>query len=190
MGKVIVIEFVTLDGVIGDPDGNDGSAYGGWAFRYGPEPVSGDPFRLGGLLDTGTVLLGRLTWQMFSGIWPGRDDPFSAKMNAVPKLVASRSLAGTAAWQNSAVLRGDLAAEVKTRSQQQDIIVMGSASVVRTLAADDLVGEYRLMVFPVVLGEGTRLFPGGTAPAHLALTSAQTVGPAVRLVYSRPGVTR
>ena len=187
MGKVIVIEFVSLDGVIGDPDGKDGSARGGWAFRYGPEPVSGDPFRLGGLLDTGTVLLGRLTWQMFTGVWPGRGDPFSAKMNAVSKLVASRSLEDAAAWQNSAVLRGDLAAEVKTRKQQQDIIVMGSASVVRTLTADDLVDEYRLMVFPVVLGEGTRLFPDGTAPADLALTSAQTVGPAVRLVYNRAG---
>lgn len=185
MGKVIVTEFVSLDGVIGDPDGKDGSAHGGWAFRYGPEPVSGDPFRLGGLLDTGTVLLGRLTWQMFTGIWPGRGDPFSAKMNAVSKLVASRSLQDAAAWQNSAVVRGDLAAEVKTRKQQQDIIVMGSASVVRTLTADDLVDEYRLMVFPVVLGEGTRLFPDGTPPADLALTSAQTVGPAVRLVYNR-----
>jgi dihydrofolate reductase len=187
MGKVIVIEFVSLDGVIGDPDGKDGSAHGGWAFRYGPEPVSGDPFRLGGLLDTGTVLLGRRTWQMFTGVWPGRGDPFSAKMNAVSKLVASRSLEDVDAWQNSAVLHGDLAVEVKTRKQQQDIIVMGSASVVGTLTADDLVDEYRLMVFPIVLGEGTRLFPDGTAQADLALSSAQTVGPAVRLVYNRAG---
>src|ERR1700751_4952404 len=185
MSKVIVIEFVSVDGVIGDPDGKDGSASGGWAFRYGPEPVSGDPFRLGGLLDTGTVLLGRRTWQMFTGIWPGRDDPFSVKMNAVSKLVASRSLEDAAAWQNSAVLRGDLAAEVKTRKQQQDIVVMGSASVVRTLTADDLVDEYRLMVFPVVLGEGTRLFPDGTAPVSLALVSAQAAGAVIRLIYNR-----
>jgi dihydrofolate reductase len=108
-------------------------------------------------------------------------------MNAVSKLVASRSLEDAAAWQNSAVLGGDLATEVKTRKQEQAIVVMGSASVVRTLMANDLVDEYRLMVFPVVLGEGLRLFPDGTAPADLALASAQTVGPAVRLVYKRAG---
>lgn len=185
MSRVIVIEFVSLDGVTHDPDGVDGSVQGGWAFRYGPEPVSGDPFRLGEVLDTGVLLLGRRTWQMFTKVWPGRDDPFSAKMNAMPKLVASRSLDSAADWQNSAVLRGDLAAEVRARKQAQEIVVMGSASVTRTLMAGDLIDEYRLMVFPLILGEGTRLFPDGTAPASLALVSAQTIGPAVRLVYTR-----
>jgi dihydrofolate reductase len=187
MSRVIVIEFVSLDGITHDPDGTDGSAQGGWAFRYGPEPVSGDPFRLSEVLDTGALLLGRRTWEQFTKIWPGRDDPFSAKMNAMPKLVASRSLDSTADWQNSTVLRGDLAAEVRARKQAQEIVVMGSASVTRTLMASDLVDEYRLMVFPLVLGEGTRLFAEGTAPASLALVSAQTVGPAVRLVYTRQG---
>ncbi len=185
MSRVIVIEFMSLDGVMQDPDGNEGTPHGGWAFRFGPGPVTGDPFGLSEVLDTGALLLGRQTWEMFAKIWPGRDDPFSAKLNAMPKLVASRSLENADAWQNSAVLPGDLAVEVKTRKQQQDIIVMGSASVVGTLTADDLVDEYRLMVFPIVLGEGTRLFPDGTAPADLALSSAQTVGPAVRLVYNR-----
>ena len=187
MSRLIVIEFVSLDGVMQDPDGSDGSPQGGWAFRYGPEAVAGDPFRLGEVLDTGALLLGRRTWQLFAGIWPGRDDPFSAKMNAMPKLVASRSLEHADGWQNSAVLRGDLAAEAGKRKQGQDIVVMGSASVVRTLMADDLIDEYRLLVFPLVLGEGTRLFPGGTAPVNLALVSAQTAGPAVRLIYTRPG---
>ena len=191
MSQVTVIEFVSLDGVMHDPDGADGSAQGGWAFRYGPEVVTSDPFRLSEVLDTGALLLGRRTWQLFTKVWPGRDDPFSAKMNAMPKLVASRSLDSAADWaadwQNSTVLRGDLAAEVRARKQAQDIVVMGSASVTRALMASDLVDEYRLLVFPLVLGEGTRLFPEGTAPASLALVSAETVGPTVRLVYTRQG---
>ena len=187
MSRLIVIEFVSLDGVMHDPDGSDGSAQGGWAFRYGREAVAGDKFGLGEVLDTGAMLLGRRTWEQFAKIWPGRDDPFSAKWNAAPKLVVSRSLEHAGGWQNSTVLQGDLAAEAGKRKQAQDIVVSGSASVVRTLMAQDLVDEYRLLVFPLVLGEGTRLFPDGTAPVNLALVSAQTAGPAVRLIYTRPG---
>jgi dihydrofolate reductase len=186
MSRVIVIEFMSLDGVTQDPDGREGWAQGGWAFRYGPEPVAGDKFGLEEVLDTGAMLLGRRTWQLFASFWPGRDDWFSAKMNAMPKLVASRSLEQAVGWQNSTVLQGDLVTEVGKRKQAQDIMVTGSASVVRTLMADDLVDEYRLVVFPLVLGTGTRLFPDGTGPANLALRSMQTKGPAVRLVYSRP----
>jgi dihydrofolate reductase len=179
MSHVIVIEFVSLDGVMQDPDG--------WAFRYGPEPVTGDPFGLSEVLETGALLLGRRTWQMFAGIWPGRDDPFSAKMNAMPKLVMSRSLEHAAGWQNSIVLRGDLVTEVGKRQQEQDIVVMGSASVVHALMAHDLVDQYRLLVFPLILGAGTRLFPDGATPADLALASAGTRGAAARLVYTRSG---
>jgi dihydrofolate reductase len=114
------------------------------------------------VLDTGAMLLGRRTWQLFAGIWPGRDDPFSAKLNAMPKLVASHSLENAAGWQNSTVLRGDLVTEAGKRKQEQDIVVTGSVSVIRELMAHDLVDEYRLLVFPLVLGAGTRLFP--TAP--------------------------
>ena len=186
MSRVIVIEFVSVDGIMEDPDGSDGSAQGGWAFRYGPQAVAGDKFGLGEVLDTGTMLLGRRTWQLFAGIWPGRDDEFSAKLNAMPKLVASRSLDQVGAWQNSAVLGGDLLAAVRERKQAHDIVVAGSASIVRALAADDLVDEYRLLVFPLVLGVGERLFPDGSQPAALALVAAETAGQAVRLVYHRP----
>jgi dihydrofolate reductase len=187
MSRLIVIEFVSLDGVMHDPDGREGSPQGGWAFQYGPEAVAGDPLDIGEVLDTGALLLGRSTWQRFAMIWPGRDDPFSAKWNAMPKLVVSRSLEHAGGWQNSTVLQGDLVAEVGKRKQAQDIVIAGSASVIRTLMAHDLVDEYRLLMFPLVLGAGTRLFPDGTAPVNLALVSAQTAGPAVRLIYTRPG---
>jgi dihydrofolate reductase len=184
MSKVIVIEFASLDGVIEDPDGREGTPQGGWAFRYGPEAVAGDKFDLGEVFNTG-VMLGRRTWELFAKFWPGRDDPFSAKMNAIPKLVVSHSLEDATEWQNSTVLHGDLTTEVRKRKQEQDIVITGSASVVRALMARDLVDQYRLVVFPLVLGEGTRLFSDGV-PVNLALVSAETRGPAVRLIYDRP----
>jgi dihydrofolate reductase len=183
--SLIVIEFITLDGVVHDPDGSDGSAQGGWMFRYGAAPVAGDKFDLGALIDTGALLLGRRTWELFAKIWPGRDDPFSAKMNAMRKLVVSRSLADAAGWRNSTVLPGDLAAEVGRRKGAEDIVVAGSLSVVRSLMAADLIDEYRLLVFPLVLGEGNRLFPAGAAPTSLNLGRAETAGPLVRLRYTR-----
>ena len=184
MSRVIVIEFVSLDGVMQDPDGSEGSRQGGWAFRYGPEAVAGDKFGLGEVLDTGTMLLGHRTWKLFSKIWPGRVDEFSVKMNAMPKLVVSRSLERATEWQNYG--EGDLAAAVRERKRAHDIMVTGSTSVVRTLMDHDLVDEYRLLVFPIVLGAGARLFPDGTPPIDLNLVSAQTAGPAVRLIYARP----
>ena len=186
MSGVIVIEFMSLDGITQDPDGNEGTGQGGWVFRSGPEAVAGDPFRLGEVLDSGALLLGRRTWELFTGIWPGRDDEFSKKMNAMPKLVVSRSFDQAGAWNNSAVLRGDLLEEVAGRKQAQDLVVMGSTSVARALIEHDLVDEYRLMVFPVILGEGTRLFPDGAPPADLRLVSADASGVAALLVYRRP----
>src|SRR5271154_4389881 len=135
MGRVIVIEFVSIDGVMQDPDGRGGFERGGWAFRYGPEAVAGDKFKLGELFDTGALLLGRQTWQLFAEIWPSRSDAFSSKMNTIPKLVASRTLTRVDAWQNSSLLRHDLLAEVAARKETQDLIVVGSASVAKTLIA-------------------------------------------------------
>jgi dihydrofolate reductase len=155
--SVIVIQFITLDGVVSDPDGAAGTAYGGWAFRHGPASVAGDKFRLGPVMDAGVLLLGRATWQHFSRLWPARTDPFSARMNAVPKLVASTTLTDTSAWSNSAVLDGELIPAV--RREPRDVIVIGSLSVVRALMAQDLVDEYRLLTFPTVAGAGQRLFP-------------------------------
>ena len=118
--SVIVIQFITLDGIVTDPDGSGGTPVGGWAFRHGPETVAGDKFRLGSALDDGVMLLGRRTWQLFSRLWPGRDDPFSARMNAVPKLVASRTLTDASAWVNSRVIDGDIIDAVKREPARCD----------------------------------------------------------------------
>ena len=181
--SVIVIEFITLDGIVSDPDGSGGTPAGGWAFRHGPEAVAGDKFRLGSVLDDGVLLLGRNTWQLFSRIWPGRDDPFSARMNAVPKLVASRTLTDASAWANSQALDGDLVDAVKR--EQRDVIVTGSLSVVHALMAEDLIDEYRLLTFPDILGTGERLFPDGSPPAYLECLSAEQSGAAVLARYGR-----
>ena len=181
--SVIVIQFITLDGIVSDPDGSGGMAAGGWAFRHGPETVAGDKFRLGSTLDNGVILLGRRTWQLFSRLWPGRDDPFSARMNAVPKLVASRTLTDVSAWVNSRVIDGNIVDAVKR--ERRDVIITGSLSVVHTLTAEDLIDEYRLLTFPTILGTGERLFPAGNPPAYLECLSAERAGAAVLARYGR-----
>ncbi|MFB8271270.1 dihydrofolate reductase family protein [Streptomyces sp. NPDC055955] len=183
--SVIVIEFITLDGIVSDPDGSAGTPLGGWAFRHGPEAVAGDKFRLGRTLDDGVLLLGRTTWQLFSRLWPGRDDPFAARMNAVPKLVASRTLThtDTSAWSNSQLLDGDLVDAVKR--ERRDVVVTGSLSVVDRLMAADMIDEYRLLTFPTVLGTGRRLFPADSPHAELECLAAERVGAAVLSRYRK-----
>jgi dihydrofolate reductase len=181
--SVIVIQFVTLDGIVTDPDGSDGTPSGGWAFRHGPEAVAGDKFRVGDIMDHGVLLLGRKTWELFSRIWPGRDDPFSRRMNAIPKLVASSTLTDTSVFPNSQVIDGDVADAVKR--ERRDVIVAGSLSVGRALMAQDLITEYRLLTFPTVLGTGEHLFPAGGPPVYLECLSAEQSGPAVLSRYKR-----
>ncbi|MPY33907.1 riboflavin biosynthesis protein RibD [Streptomyces adustus] len=182
--SVVVIEFTTLDGIVSDPDGSGGTPLGGWAFRHGPEAVAGDKFRLGSTLDDGVLLLGRGTWQLFSRLWPNRDDPFSRRMNAVPKLVATRTLTDVSAWANSRILAGDLLDAVKR--ERRDVVVTGSLGVVRQLMAEDLVDEYRLLTFPTVLGSGHRLFPADTPPTELRCLAAEQIGAAVLTRHRRP----
>jgi dihydrofolate reductase len=178
--SVIVIEFITLDGIVSDPGD---AAKGGWAFRHGPGTAAGDKFQLGSTLDNGVLLLGRTTWEVFSRIWPTRTDPFSTRMNAVPKLVVSRSLIDASAWANSEVIDGDHIEAVKR--EQRDVVVTGSLSVVRTLMAADLIDEYRLLTFPTILGTGERLFPADCRPAYLECRSAEQIGAAVLARYTR-----
>lgn len=183
--SVIVIEFTTLDGVVNDPDGSDGTPLGGWAFRHGTAAVAGDKFRLGRTLDEGALLLGRTTWQLFSRLWPSRDDPFAARMNAAPKLVASHTLtdADLSAWSNSQLLDGDPADVVKR--ERRDVIVTGSLSVVDQLMAADMIDEYRLLTFPTVLGTGRRLFPTEGPHTDWECLSTEQSGAAVLTRYGR-----
>jgi dihydrofolate reductase len=183
MGNVIVIEYVTLDGVVEDPDGSGGTPTGGWLFRHGPEPVTGDKFGMGPVLDTGVMLLGRTTWEIFAKIWPNQTDEFSTALNNIPKLVASRSLTSTDAWQNSSLIEDDVIGTV--RSKDRDVIVTGSLGIVRELAEHDLIDEYRLIVLPTVAGSGRRLFADGTPPVDLELASVEQKGAGVLLRYRR-----
>lgn len=188
MHKVIVAQFVSLDGVTDDPDGSADTLHGGWAFRYGPGPVAGDKFKLGAVLDTGVKLLGRTTWELFAGLFATRDDDFSRSLTAMEKLVASRSLTDVGRWANSSLLDGDLVAAVRDRVRRQDVLVTGSGSVVDQLVAHDLVDEFRLLVFPIVLGKGHRVFDGATAPLDLQLVTSEDAGAGVlRQVYNRQG---
>jgi dihydrofolate reductase len=185
VNRIIVIEFITLDGVIEDPDGSAGTPSGGWAFRYGPEAVAGDKFKLGSRLDTGALLFGRKTWQLFSTIWPTRSDEFSTTMNKAPKWVASRTLTDVGAWANSAVIQGELTSEVQQLRQDRDVIVIGSTSVVHSLMKHDLVDEYRLLIFPTVLGAGRRLFATPAGAENLRLLGAEQAGAAALLRYEK-----
>src|SRR6476646_5700797 len=159
MGKVVVSQFVTVDGVVEDPVGSEKSPYGGWAFQF-DRGAEGDQFKFDEVTAAEALLLGRKTYEGFAEAWPSREGEFAEMMNSMPKYVVSTTLE-TADWQNTTILPGDdLAAEVAVLKAEHegDILVAGSARLVQSLVALDLVDELRLMVFPVVLGSGKRLF--------------------------------
>ncbi len=188
MGKLVVSEFVTLDGVMQDPGGAEKDEFdrGGWAFRF-DRGAEGDRFKLDELTAADAQLLGRVTYEGFARAWPTmNDNPFGEKMNAMPKFVVSNTLESPT-WNNTTVLRGDLAAEVGSLKQQfeGDILVAGSARLVQGLLEHDLVDELRLMVFPVVLGAGKRLFADADATKPFVLAETRPAGETVILVYRR-----
>ncbi|MDX6494345.1 MAG: hypothetical protein QOE17_331 [Gaiellales bacterium] len=182
MRRVVVSEFVTLDGVMEDPGGAEGFERGGWAFRY-QRGAEGDRFKLDEVMDADAMLLGRVTYQGFAEAWPDRTDEagFADKMNSMPKYVVSNSLE-SADWNNSTVIRGDVAAEIAALKQGPggDLLVAGSCTLVETLRRHDLVDEYRLMVFPVLLGSGRKLFADGRLDS-LRLVEAKPAGEVVIL---------
>lgn len=179
MGRIVVTEFVSLDGVMEDPGGGEDFAHGGWAFKFdrGPE---GDAFKEEELEAAEVQLLGRVTYEGFARAWPNMgDSPFGKKMNSMPKYVVSRTLSdGDATWENSTVLRGELEHEVAALKEQigGNILVAGSATLAQGLGEHGLVDEYRLMVYPVVLGEGRRLFAEGSAQQPLRLLDQRAIG--------------
>jgi dihydrofolate reductase len=184
MGRLIIIQFITLDGVVEDPDGSDQSPCGGWAMRHGPQGVAGDKFRLGPLLQRATLVFGRRTWEHFSTLWPNREDPFSQAMNAAQKAVVTHRVIDPATWSNSRAIDQPLLDWVRDALVGTDLVVIGSQSVVSELIEADLVDEYRLLTFPTAVGSGRRLF---TDPRLLELVSTDQVGPAVLTVLSTRG---
>jgi len=186
VGRIVVTEFVSLDGVIEDPGGSENFKHGGWSFEI-PRGEEGDKFKLDEAFSSDALLLGRKTYEGFAAAWPSRDGEFADKFNNMPKYVVSSTLENPE-WNNSTVLDGDLAEEVGKLKQQHDgdIVVHGSAQLVQGLLENDLVDELRVMLFPVVLGSGKRLFGEASDKKSLRLADSKIVGDGVAiLIYER-----
>jgi dihydrofolate reductase len=191
MGKIVATEFISLDGVIEDPGGSEDFVHGAWTFEF-DRGDEGNKFKLDEVMEAEAQLLGRVTYEGFADSWPEREgDPdmgdFAKKMNSMPKYVYSTTL-DSADWENSTILSGDFADAIRTAKDEVDgiLLVAGSASLVQGLIANDLLDELRLMVFPVTLGGGKRLFADDGNKVPLALTDARTVGAGIQLLtYER-----
>ena len=186
MGRIVVTEFISLDGVMEDPGGAEDFKYGGWSFEFA-RGDEGDKFKLDEALGSEALLLGRVTYEGFAAAWPSREGDFADKFNSMPKYVVSSTL-DDAEWNNSTVIKGDVPGQVAKLKDEidGDIVVHGSARLVQTLLEHDLVDELRLMVFPVVLGSGRRIFGETSDKKPLRLVDSKVVGDGVAiLVYER-----
>ncbi len=186
MRRIVVSEFLTLDGVMQDPGGAEGFDRGGWAFQFnrGPE---GDQFKMQEMQMAGALLLGRVTYEGFAAAWPSRTGEFADMMNGIPKYVVSTTLKD-AAWNNSHLIKEHVPDEIRKlkAASGKDLLVAGSGKLIQTLLQNDLVDEYRLMIFPVILGKGTRLFIDGHDGLPLQLIEARTVGDGVQTMIFHP----
>lgn len=189
MGKVVVTEFITLDGVIEDPGGAEKFERGGWAFEF-DRGDQGDKLKFDELMASDAQLLGRVTYEGFAKAWPTMEGTgaFGEKMNAMPKFVVSATLRDPT-WNNTTVLEGDLPQEVGKLKERYagDILVAGSAQLAQSLLAHDLVDELHLMVFPVALGTGKRLFADGAEVTALKLVETTQAGAVAILIFNREG---
>jgi dihydrofolate reductase len=191
MGKLVVTEFISLDGVIEDPGGAEQYRHGGWTFKF-DQGDEGGKLKFGELMAADAQLLGRVTYDGFAKAWPTMEGTgeFGEKMNAMPKFVVSTTLEDPT-WNNTTVLKGgsDLVQEVDALKQQfaGDILVAGSAKLVQSLLAEDLVDELHLMVFPIALGGGKRLFADGAEATSLTLTETKQSGAVAILILQREG---
>jgi dihydrofolate reductase len=181
MGRIVVTEFISLDGVVEAPGGGEGYKHAGWSFEIdrGPE---GEKYKLDETMESDALLLGRITYEGFAAAWPKMEGGFADKFNGMPKYVVSSTLEEPE-WNNSTVLQGDVV-EAVTRLKESttgNIVVHGSAQLVQTLLEHDLVDELRLMVYPVVLGSGRRLFGETTDKKPLRLTDSRIVGDGVMI---------
>ena len=186
MGRIIVTEFISIDGVVEDPGGAGDYKHAGWSFEFN-RGEEGEQFKLDETMASEALLLGRVTYEGFAEAWPTREGDFADKFNTMPKYVVSSTLKDPE-WTNSTVLDGDVVEETrKVRGEVDgDIVVHGSPTLVQTLLENDLVDELRLMVFPVVLGTGKRLFGETTDKKALKLVDSKVVGDGVAIqVYQR-----
>jgi dihydrofolate reductase len=193
MRRVIVSEFVSLDGVIEDPGGAGGFDRGGWSFWF-DRGSEGDKFKFDELAAADALLLGRVTYVGFATAWPQMEEQtgeYGAWMNGYPKHVASRTLEEPLEWNNSTLIKGDVAEEVSKLKQHEgkDILVFGSGALVNTLMEHDLIDEHRLMVFPIVVGKGKRLFGETKETKAMKLVDTKQLGPdgVLVLTYSPAG---
>jgi dihydrofolate reductase len=189
MAKLVVTEFVSLDGVMDDPGGSEGTKHGGWTFQF-DRGDEGNKFKLDELLASDALLLGRVTYQGFAEAWPKVTDNegYAQKMNPMRKYVVSTTLTDDeATWDNTEVIRGDVAGEIARLKAEPggDILVHGSCSLVHSLMEYGLVDEYRLMVFPIVLGSGKRLFPETSDATRFVLAECGTAGDGILLLTYR-----
>ena len=187
MGRIVVTEFVSLDGVMEAPGGED-FKYKAWSFDF-DRGEEGDKFKLEETAESEALLLGRVTYEGFAAAWPSRDGDFADKFNSMPKYVVSSTLEDPE-WNNSTVLKGGVVEEVSNLRNELggDIYVHGSCQLAQTLIENDLVDELHLMVFPVVLGTGKRLFGETSDKKTLRLKGSKAVGDGVViLVYERAG---
>jgi dihydrofolate reductase len=191
--NLIVSEFLSLDGVMQAPgdtdeDRSEGFEHGGWQMPYFDEAAGRAISE--GMTTAGGFLLGRRTYELFAGFWPSQpdDDPIAATLNSLPKYVASTTLQESLEWRNATLLKGDVAEAVATLKRQpgKDLHVIGSGELTQTLMRHDLVDEYRLMLHPLVLGNGKRLFRDGNPRTALRLVDSTTSSTGVLILTYRP----
>jgi dihydrofolate reductase len=180
MGRIVVTEFVSLDGVVEDPGGSEDFKYGGWSFEF-DRGAEGDAFKLDETRASAALLLGRVTYEGFAAAWPSRDGDFADRFNSMPKYVVSSTLERPE-WTNSTVVEGADLFEAVARLKQEadgDVVVHGSVQLAQALIEHDLVDELRLMIFPVILGTGKRLFGDPGEKKTLRLVDSKVVGDGV-----------
>lgn len=184
MARILITEFVSLDGIMEAPGGGETFEHAGWSFEVS-RGEEGDRFKLDETLNASALLLGRVTYQGFAAAWPTMTGEFADKFNNMPKYVVSSTLKAPE-WKNTRVIGSNVPEAVSRlkREEEGNIVVHGSARLVQALLEHDLADELRLMVFPIILGRGKRLFGSTTGKKRLRLSEARTVGDGVQiLVY-------
>ena len=185
MGRIVVTEYISVDGVVEGPSGSESFARVGWTDAFGRGP-DGDAFKLDETMASDALLLGRVTYDGFAPVWPQFEGEFADKFNTMPKYVVSSTLTNPE-WNNTTVLRGDVVEEVTKLKQryERDIVVHGSPRLAQTLIEHDLVDALHLQIYPVIVGAGKRLFGDTSQTKRLRLTETKTVGDVHILIYER-----